>query len=626
MYKSFYNLNFDPFQSQAESPFFWKNDRHDTIIARLKRGVLEQRGFFLLTGEKGVGKTHLVDRLLELVNDRTDNSYLPVKSQNPVAFYNQVLSGFGLEADVTAKIQFYIQITNHLQNVQKSNRIGLLVVDNAHLLSQELLDELRHISNIEHEGVKLVNIMLVGDVELIELLERQQNRAIRQNLLTPVSLGSLAENEVKQYVKFRLHVAGGGPKIFTEKGMLSVNRYSQGVIRRINNLCEAALILGHKKNKRHIGEHEVAEAAVELNLVVQDKNPGTKNEKKLRKVQGAGRGKKIIKDLSRKVENSQQYVEKTSSTKVPWLLTVLISSLISIAALFYLVPELFQSPLGEQGDVRLKDVMGVESALLPSKDPVREDEKLLSSVHNEQKKNVEGIIVSDPDTEDTQDKTDIEAVAEPSGKETGSDVTEPSIDLVKADLEKEEVAEPVGEQTKNEVVEQPVVISKKEMKSFPAQKTIETETKNDLAQKEHEQQEKQVEQQKQLAENSTSTQEHRPVLLEGTMILETRPNSSQVTNEALAELRKFAERLLLYPEATIQVEGYIASKNNSKENIQLSAKRANIVKEYLIDQGVASDQILVKGMGNQNPRGSNDTREGRKKNRRVEIFVIDDAR
>lgn len=599
MYKSFYKLNFDPFQPQAESPFFWKNDRLESLVGRLKKSVLEQRGFFLLTGEKGVGKTYLIDRLLESVEERTANSYVPVKTVDRIAFYNQILSGFGLDVEVTAKIQFYIQITNHLQGVQRTNRIGLLVIDSAHLLSQELLDELRHISNIEHDGVKLINILLAGEPELTELLGKQQNRAIQQNIKSPLQLHCFSEAEVKQYVKFRLKVAGSEAKIFTEKGLAAVAHYSRGLVRVINSLCETALITGHKQDSKTIGEQEVRDGAVQLKLM--EKDAGSTASSGMKK--GRQR-RKMIKEQTL-VQNGDGYDGDSSNKKISWMLTIFVSSIVSIAVLLYLVPELWQIPMGDDvGGTRLN--MGTEDAV---------DEDVMTRIAHSitaAEELVEEIqvggkeIVTDSDNQQVKVSGSVAVIENEKGQNSG---------LEGEANQASEIQETVSQKI---VTITPVANKLVSPEVTPSDSPPESEVEGSETQSKplHVSTDSQT-------DKENSVQDNRPVLLQGVMILETRPNSSSVTDEAQAELKQFGERLLLYPEALIQIEGYIASKRNSPENIKLSEKRAGMVRDFLVKQGVGADQIIVKGMGNQNPRGNNDTREGRRKNRRVEIFVID---
>lgn len=623
MYKPYYDLLFDPFQLRHESAFFWAGKWHTSILEELRAAILEKRGFYTLTSPEGYGKTCLTEALVERLEERVESSFITLKNDNIISFFNTILTGFGVGTKVATKIQFYLQITDCLQKIRHRNRIGFLVVDNAHFLSQELLEELRHVSNIENDGVKLINVLLVGNEGVNELLKETQNSALRQKVMFHSDIPPLSDVEIQEYVEHRLRVAGATAKIFSDNALKQLAIYTDGVFKVLNVLCDTALSLGCKRGAKTIDDQIILDSAKKLKIQPSQKRADIQGD--------------IRKNPPRNIDQEDNFSESDRLTslkkKKNWTLTVVVSSLVSIVCLFYLFPELLKSPLtGSSSTVEIGVMIPETTADIESKlvegaakeiientlkvEGIQVEESVFdvgdkipkipskTAIHSEKSQN-DSKITSKSDINKTETQAHLDLIVNKifDGEERNLKVEmtdESRMNAIKDNVNETVVVDNESGQSTSGVVSEVIV----------PQNIDESEN--------------QIVQNDKIITIIPVSSKVVVFLLEGKLIIETKPNSSEITKGGLLKLNMFSTRLLQHPKAIIQVEGYISSKNNSLENIKLSERRANIVRDYLLAQGIDAQQIIVKGMGNQNPRASNDTYEGRKKNRRVEISVLND--
>ncbi len=266
MYKEFYQLSCAPFSDQRENLHCWTSKHGSAIFDELKNLLVENSGVFVLSGDAGVGKTFLVDSLLDTMDENFMVGYCCLYDQDQMRFYNQILSGFGIQAAVTAKVQFYLQLNRFMQQCYKNNDHLLLVIDNAHVLSQVLLDDLRQIVNFEHSGQKIVRLLLVGNRELPGLLEHEQNRAMQKKKVSSFVFPRLSAAETRDYFLFCLKSASSNDNIFDRNAIDLIIRYSNGKISTVNALGEMSLTVGCKNQHRTIGTESVLKAAEALQL------------------------------------------------------------------------------------------------------------------------------------------------------------------------------------------------------------------------------------------------------------------------------------------------------------------------------------------------------------------------
>ena len=266
MYLSHYNLVKKPFKLTTDPEFLWLGDKHKEALATLKYGVIDQKGFLLVTGDVGTGKTTLINALLESLEEDT----LVANITNPlltlIDFYNFVAISFNISKRFDNKVDFIVHFSHFLNKVFLDNKNVLLIIDEAHRLSKELLEDIRLLSNIELPEKKLINIFLVGQNEINQTLASQECRALRQRIMLSYQINPLSEIETFEYIKFRLKVAGTDTKLFKRRAVQEVYLFSNGYPRLINKICDHALLTGYVRGLKKIPLDIIKECSQELGL------------------------------------------------------------------------------------------------------------------------------------------------------------------------------------------------------------------------------------------------------------------------------------------------------------------------------------------------------------------------
>jgi len=266
MFLYFYKLNEKPFQITSDSKFLWLGEKHQEALATLKYGVLDDKGFLLLTGEVGTGKTTLINALVNSLGSDVIFAKIPDPRLSELDFYRYIAKAFQLHKTPKTKVEFLFELTRFLEKAFVDRKQVLLIVDEAQRLQDDILEEIRLLSNIEREHVKLLNIFFVGQVEFNDILLKQENKAIRQRITVNYTLERLTEDEVKKYIQYRLKVAGTDRQIYTEKAIHEIYLFSKGTPRLINIICDRALLTGFVEEKVTIDEEIIQECAGELEI------------------------------------------------------------------------------------------------------------------------------------------------------------------------------------------------------------------------------------------------------------------------------------------------------------------------------------------------------------------------
>ncbi len=272
MYTSFYKFNTKPFQISSDPKFLWLGEKHKEALATLKYGILDNKGFLLLTGDVGTGKTTLIHSLIESLGDDIIYASVPDPSLSKLDFLNYIAYEFGMEQEFSSKGKFLTQFRKFLVEAYEDKKKVLLIIDEAQLLTQELLEEIRLLSNIEKSHTKLINIFFVGQNEFNEILNKVQNRAVRQRLTLNYNIDPLTPRETTDYIKFRLKIAGVEKDIFELEALQQIFIYSGGFPRRINIICDHALLSGYVQENQTIGIGIIKECAKELKIPVYTKH------------------------------------------------------------------------------------------------------------------------------------------------------------------------------------------------------------------------------------------------------------------------------------------------------------------------------------------------------------------
>jgi type II secretory pathway predicted ATPase ExeA len=271
MYKSFYNLKRSPFELTPDPFFLFPTPRHNEALATLYHGVRGHKGFVVLTGEVGTGKTLLLRCLLQLLRQSNDVAYAYVFNNrlSPVEFLQYIASDFGLPASGRNKSEILFDLSKYVIARGSRKLTTVLVVDEAHHLSGEVLEEIRLLTNLETTQEKLLQVLLVGQPELNDKLDSAELRQLKQRIAHRSQLAPLDLNETRGYIERRLHLAGASPNgclVFPPDTIAVVYRHSRGVPRLINTLCENALITAYARQNRSVTPEIIEGVAADLRL------------------------------------------------------------------------------------------------------------------------------------------------------------------------------------------------------------------------------------------------------------------------------------------------------------------------------------------------------------------------
>lgn len=274
MYTTYYKLREEPFRLTSDPRFFHLAEPHAAALATLVEAVMRRKGFVLMTGPIGTGKTTVVHTALQILTERA-TANRPMSSAfilNPTLsreeFLEMILTEFEIPCAATSKPARLSALQRMLLETQRKGGTSLLLVDEAHLLTPELLEEIRLLSNADTYQEKLLQIVLCGQPELLGILRKPEMRALRQRVASSCSLRPLNLAEVRAYVAERLHSAGfrGTASLFPTQVLEEIVRLTEGVPRLINLLCDACLAIGYKTQRPIVDLRTVGEAALELGL------------------------------------------------------------------------------------------------------------------------------------------------------------------------------------------------------------------------------------------------------------------------------------------------------------------------------------------------------------------------
>jgi type II secretory pathway predicted ATPase ExeA len=269
MYTEFFELIEKPFSLSTSPRFLYLGEKHKEALAILRYGVMERQGFVLLTGEVGTGKTTMVRALLSSLNQNVKYVHLANPLLSPREFISYlILSAFENKIHFKTKSEFLIAFEAFLTKVQQRNMHFLLVIDEAHKLSFDLLEEIRLLSNLETAEEKLISIFLVGQPELNERLSEPRCRPLLQRISVRYHIPPLDVKETREYVMTRLKKAGSrrAEEIFPNKTIDAIHQYSQGYPRMINILADNSLLLGYSKGESKISPAMVKSCFQDLRL------------------------------------------------------------------------------------------------------------------------------------------------------------------------------------------------------------------------------------------------------------------------------------------------------------------------------------------------------------------------
>jgi general secretion pathway protein A len=279
MYKKFFGLTRNPFELSPDPYFLFATARHDEALASILHGVLRHKGFIVVTGEVGTGKTLLVSCLLEhLRREKIASANIFNPCLSPLEFLRHIVVDLGIKTAGQDKGYLLLELNNYLIARYQKNTTTVLIVDEAQHLELELLEEIRLLTNLETPQQKLLQIVLVGQPELDLKVDSPDLRQLKQRIALRCQLEPLQEDETQGYILQRLQRAGANSHattMFPKETIASVYRYSKGIPRLINTVCENALIAAYAAEAQAVRPEVVDEVAKDLRLNVLSRAPST---------------------------------------------------------------------------------------------------------------------------------------------------------------------------------------------------------------------------------------------------------------------------------------------------------------------------------------------------------------
>lgn len=268
MYLEHFGLIRPPFEMTPDPTLLYLGEAHQEGLATLVYAVRARKGFALLSGEVGTGKTTLLHALLSQLDPGTMSAFIFNPRLEPLDFFRILFDEFGIQTSCRTKADYLIALNEFLIERLRADESTLLIVDEAQNLSSEMLEEIRLLSNLETPASKLLQIILVGQPELEEKLRRQDLRQLRQRIVLRFRLRPFTSEETAGYIEERLRLAGyTGKALFQRAAVARIHEVSGGVPRLVNIVCDGALLAGYSRDMATIDRAVVEEVARDLDLI-----------------------------------------------------------------------------------------------------------------------------------------------------------------------------------------------------------------------------------------------------------------------------------------------------------------------------------------------------------------------
>ncbi len=567
MYLTHYGLKRKPFDISPDPLFLWLGERHQEALATLRYGIIDNKGFLLLTGDIGTGKTVLLNHLIKLIDTDVTVAVIPDPELDLISFFNILSDEFRLNKTIKQKGEFLFHFRNFLMQTYVAQKTVLLIIDEAHRLTHDLLDEIRVLSNIDFNGSKLINIFLVGQNELRSMIMEERNRSLRQRISVNYHIEPLNESETAAVIEHRLKVAGATRNYFTTNAVKEIHAFSKGFPRLINVICNQAMMTGYSAGLTRLDGKIIRECAWELQI--HDHSGDQSQYKKLQ----AGDRTPVQKPIEHVYAKDAKIIGKSSLLKIAALACIL-ALFIGTATSFLKTSKIEKSIKYASYEAEIASEQGL--------------------IGNKKKRSE---TVADPDRHPGEIIEKLPRSKRPNVAENNQTA---AVDLNKLIKEKTEIkTNPVANAT---------------VKSDPLSKQKSTGNRYLIFNK------PETPLVRRTNYKSMSPAEQLPSeLLERKFSVNFKPDSTEIASEDIERLAEIAGLISQDTNIRVRVDGYTDSNGNRFYNQKLSQLRANMVKSYLVGHGIDISRISAMGLGPANPIADNENEKGRSRNRRVEI-------
>ncbi len=269
MYEDFYSLVEPPFSLTPDPKYFYRSESHDRAFELLQYAIQRREGFMVVYGDIGTGKTTLCRAVLDNIGKNVCTALLLNPFLSELDLLKGILYDFGIPVPAGHSKQDLIsELNTFLISVLEKNGRAVMLLDEAQNIPMATLEQIRIISNLETNKEKLLQIVMVGQLELVDVLSKPELRQLHQRISIKCELSPLSLDEATQYIRHRLAIAGGGQSrvIFTTDGMKEIYRYSAGIPRLINLIADRSLLAGMVLSTTRLDRRVVSEAVDNLQL------------------------------------------------------------------------------------------------------------------------------------------------------------------------------------------------------------------------------------------------------------------------------------------------------------------------------------------------------------------------
>jgi general secretion pathway protein A len=282
MYEQFYSVRTNPFALTPDPEYLFLTEEQREAIASLMYAVLARRGFSVLIGDAGTGKTTLLRTLMRSISPaRAVFNIVVNPTLSPAEFLRTCVADFGIDVIGCPKDVVLAKLHHFLLKIHKENKVAVLVIDEAQRLSMELLEEVRLLTNFETDKEKLIQVILAGQDELGDLLDRYDLRQLKQRVSTRLHIKPLGRDAVAGYLRHRWSRCSTTPLPFDAGAIALIADVSAGIPRLINAVCENALILGFAQGQPIIDSSAIQTVAADLHLTYSAANHPYKRDASL---------------------------------------------------------------------------------------------------------------------------------------------------------------------------------------------------------------------------------------------------------------------------------------------------------------------------------------------------------